>query len=238
MNIALLGYGKMGKEIESIALQRGHQITLIIDINNQSDLNPESLKKADVAIDFTTPQTAVPNILHCFQAGIPVVCGTTGWHEQIGIIEKACKELNGAFFYTSNFSLGVNVLFHLNKVLAGLLKNNDQYNVSIEEIHHTTKLDKPSGTAISLAKDILSIYPRKKNWELDRESSPESLRIDALRQENVPGTHTVKWESDIDIIQLHHSAKNRKGLALGAVLAAEFLPGKKGIFTMKELLGF
>jgi len=238
MNIALLGYGKMGKEIESFALQRGHQITLIIDINNQADLNPENLKKADVAIDFTTPHSAVPNILCCFQAGIPVICGTTGWQDQLGTIEKACREQDGSLFYTSNFSLGVNILFHLNKVLAGLLKNNDQYNVSIEEIHHTTKLDKPSGTAISLAKDILSIYPRKNNWELDRESSPESIRIDALRQVNVPGTHTVKWESDIDIIHLHHSAKNRKGLALGAVLAAEFLSGKKGIFTMKNLLGF
>jgi 4-hydroxy-tetrahydrodipicolinate reductase len=238
MKIALLGYGKMGKEIESIALQREHLVSLIIDVNNQADLNPENLKKADVAIDFSTPDSAVPNILQCFQAGIPVVCGTTGWLNQLVMIEKACNEKAGAFFYASNYSLGVNVLFHMNKVLAGLMKNMDQYNVSIEEIHHTTKLDKPSGTAISLAKDIISVHPGKRNWELDAESNPESLRIDALRQENIPGIHTIKWESDIDVLHLHHSAKSRKGFALGAVLAAEFLHGKKGIYSMKDLLGF
>ena len=238
MKIALIGYGKMGKEIEKMALERKHQISAIIDLNNQGDLEKLSPSTTDAAIEFSNPEAAFSNVTACLKLGIPVVSGTTGWLDKMQEIHKLCKEQDGAFFYSSNYSIGVNILFKLNQELASIMNSLGSYNVSIEEIHHTTKLDKPSGTAISLAKDIIERLDRKSKWELDADSSPDALKITALRQENVPGVHTVTYESDIDILSLHHSAKGRRGFAFGAVLAAEFLQIKKGIFSMNDLLKF
>ncbi len=236
MNIALLGYGKMGKEIEKIAIERKHKIGLIIDITNPQDLTPDNLKKVDVAIDFTVPDVAYKNIICCFDTNIPVVSGTTGWLNKWDNVINICREKNQTFFYASNFSLGVNVFFHINKRLAQLMNPFDNYNVMIEEIHHTQKLDAPSGTAITLAKDIISSIDRKTSWELNTESTPEILKIKAVREGEVPGTHIVTYNSDIDYIEIKHLAKSRKGFALGAVVAAEFIYGKKGIYTMDDLL--
>lgn len=238
MNLALIGYGKMGREIEGIARQRNHSVVLIIDVNNQHELKPENLRKADVAIEFTTPASAPANLRLCFEAGVPVVCGTTGWMDAWNTVVDACRRTEGGLFYASNFSLGVNILFFLNRKLAQIMNQFPQYDVQIEEIHHTTKLDKPSGTAITLANDIIKEYKNKKRWELDSRSSDESILIQAVRKENVPGVHTITWESEVDKLQLYHSAKSRKGFALGAVLAAEFMAGKKGVFSMNDLLHF
>ena len=238
MNIALIGYGKMGKEIEKIAIARNHKITLIIDINNIADLNIENLSKADVAIEFTTPHTAIDNYLKCFEAGIPVVSGTTGWLQRYDEVITLCKKYNSAFFYASNFSLGVNIFFKLNAYLARIMNKYDNYNVEIEEIHHTQKLDAPSGTAITLANDIIKNITRKQKWELNTEDKINNLNIRAIRQDAIPGIHTIKYESEVDFIQITHSAKNRQGLALGAVMAAEFIKNKKGIFSMNDLLKF
>jgi len=238
MKLALIGYGKMGKEIEKVALERGHTIALIIDMDNPNDFVPEKLKTADVAVEFTTPSAAVKNIKKCFAASLPVVCGTTGWYDQIQMVSEECKRQHGTLFYASNFSLGMNILFHLNRVLAHIMDGLPQYDVRIEEVHHTTKLDKPSGTAISLANDLIRNIERKKKWELDTASTPESIKIEAFRRENVPGDHTIIWDSEIDTLTLSHSAKSRKGLALGAILAAEFLKDKKGIYGMQDLLQF
>jgi 4-hydroxy-tetrahydrodipicolinate reductase len=236
MKIALLGYGKMGREIEKIALQRNHTIALKIDIDNQQDNNVENLRKADVAIDFSTPASAFANILKCFEANVPVVCGTTGWTDKIGEVEDLCRQKNQSFFWASNYSLGVNLFFALNKYLAGLMNNVDGYNVSIEEIHHIHKLDAPSGTAITLANGIIDTYAGKKKWELEKESDPGTLKITAVREDEVPGTHTITWDSPVDQIQIRHEAKSRQGFALGAVLAAEFVKDKKGVFSMKDLI--
>ncbi|MFO7656758.1 MAG: 4-hydroxy-tetrahydrodipicolinate reductase [Bacteroidales bacterium] len=236
MKIALLGYGKMGKEIEKIALERGHQIALIVDINNPQDLTVENLKKADVAIDFTIPAIALNNVMVCFDAGVPVVSGTTGWLDKYAEVVKVCKEKKQAFFYASNYSLGVNIFFHINQILAQVMNRFDNYNVVMEEIHHTQKLDAPSGTAITLANDIIRAIDRKTKWEPDHESTPQSLMIKAVREGEVPGTHCISYDSEIDTIDIKHTAKNRKGFALGAVLAAEFIPGKTGVFGMNDLL--
>ena len=236
MNIALIGYGKMGKEIEKIAVSRGHQIKLIIDVNNPADLIVENLRKCDVAIEFTIPHSAVTNYNICFEAGIPVVSGTTGWLDKKEGIIKKCNETNGTFFYASNFSLGVNLFFELNKKLAELMATRNEYNVEMTEVHHIHKLDAPSGTAISLAEDIVKILPGKTSWVNDKTPAENELNIKSERRGEVPGIHTIKYESEADFIEITHSSKSRTGLALGAVLAAEYCMGKKGVLTMKDLL--
>jgi 4-hydroxy-tetrahydrodipicolinate reductase len=231
MKIALLGYGKMGKVIERIALERGHEIVLKKDESNTY----EGLENADVAIDFSVPMVAVENISTAFNHGIPVVCGTTGWLEQYDDVVKLCAAKNGAFLYGSNFSLGVNLFFELNDYLAKIMaKFSSVYKVSMEEIHHTQKLDSPSGTAISLAKGIIenSAYT---SWT-EETANGNQVHIDAKRIENVPGTHSVYYNSDVDFIEIKHVAHNREGFALGAVLAAEWIQGKNGVFSMKDVL--
>lgn len=230
MKIALLGYGKMGKVIERIALERGHEIVL----RKSSSDSYEGLEKADVAIDFSVPSSAVSNILACFDTNIPVVSGTTGWLDQYDAVVQQCREKNGAFLYGSNFSLGVNLFFELNNYLAKMMAHLKEYNVSMEEIHHTQKLDAPSGTAISLAKGIIenSGYT---DWTMETAQANE-IHIEAKRIENVPGTHTVTYNSDVDFIEIKHVAHNREGFALGAVIAAEWMNGKKGVHTMKDVL--
>lgn len=235
MNIALLGYGKMGKEIESIALQRGHSIVLKVDESNASNFTNEELKKADVAIEFSTPHTVIANIKKCFDAQVPIVVGTTGWYDSFKEIETECKQKNTSLFHATNFSLGVNLFFKVNSYLAELMNKYDSYNVEMEEIHHIHKLDKPSGTAISLANQVLDKIDRKKNWSITDNNS-ETLFIKDVREGEVPGTHIIKYTSSVDDIEIMHKAHNRKGFALGAVIAAEYIKGKKGIFTMNDLI--
>lgn len=237
MNIALIGYGKMGKEIEQIALERGHTISLIIDIHNQHDLTVERLQSADVAIEFTIPSSAYTNYITCFKANTPVVSGTTGWLNKYEDIIQTCNQNKSGFFYASNFSLGVNLFFAINKQLAKLMNSFSEYDVAMEEIHHTQKLDAPSGTAITLAEDIIHAIDRKKQWKLQEFSSESDFQIVAKRLGKVPGTHTITYDSEVDSIEITHTAKSRKGFALGAVLAAEFMKGKSGIYGMKDLLG-
>jgi len=238
MKIALIGYGKMGHAIEEIALQKGHEIVLRITDENLEEFNKENIERADVAIEFTNPHSAVENILFCLKANVAVVCGTTGWLTQLNLIEEKCKELNGAFLYASNFSVGVNIFFELNKKLAGLLKPHPSYCVAIEEIHHTQKKDAPSGTAITLAEQIIELSDEKNKWVNNDTTNKNELSIISKRIDEVPGTHSVKYSSSVDDIEIIHTAHNRKGFAEGAVLAAEFLKGKKGIYSMKEVLGF
>ena len=238
MKIALIGYGKMGKEIEQIAISRGHVIVMKIDIQNQGDLTAENLSKADVAIEFTGPETAVNNYMKCFEAGIPVVSGSTGWLERRAEVENGCQAKQGCFFYASNFSLGVNVFFAVNKYLAKMMKEFPQYDVSMTEVHHTQKLDAPSGTAITIAEDILAFNDNKTNWTIDSDSASNELYIKPIREGQVPGIHTVKYDSEVDFIELTHSAYSRKGFAFGAVLAAEYSAGKQGILSMSDLLKF
>ncbi len=236
MKIALIGYGKMGKAIEQIALQRKHEIVLRIDADNQHEF--ANIAKADVAIEFTSPETAVTNMLKCFDENVPVVCGSTGWMNDFHDVEKACAEKNGTLLYASNFSVGVNIFFELNKKLAHLMKLQTHYEVSIEEIHHTQKKDAPSGTAISLAEQIMHQLPQKTEWTNTPTNNAAALYIESKRIDPAPGTHTVTYHSEIDDILIQHTAHNRTGFATGAVLAAEFLLGKKGIFTMQDLLAF
>ncbi len=237
MNIALIGYGKMGKEIEQIALRRGHQIVLKVDEQNALTFTDAELKKADVAIEFSTPESVYGNIIRCFHAGIPVVAGTTGWSDKIESVRKECLQNKGAFFYASNYSIGVNIFFQLNRFLANIMDRYADYEPSLEETHHIYKKDSPSGTAISLANDILGELKRKKNWIEGISDEPSMLQIHSKREGGVPGTHHVKYSSDIDDIEIIHTAHNRRGFALGAVLAAEFIAGKKGVFGMKDLMG-
>ncbi len=232
MKIALLGYGKMGKVIERIALERGHEIILKKDENNTY----EGLEKADVAIDFSVPMAAVENISNCFHANVPVVSGTTGWLEHYDEIIALCQEKKGGFISSSNFSLGVNLFFELNDYLAKIMAPYTSYSVDMEEIHHTQKLDAPSGTAISLAKGVIE-NSHYTNWTLDKAADNE-IHIEALRIAEVPGTHTVTYNSEVDSIEIKHTAHNREGFALGAVIAAEWLAGKQGVFTMKDVLNF
>ena len=236
MKIALIGYGKMGKEIGKIALDRGHEIVLKIDITNPEDLNIENLKKADLAIEFTVPTSATANYKLCFEAGIPVVSGTTGWLEKITEVHQLCKDLNGTFFHTTNFSLGVNIFFALNKKLAQLMANHSEYTVKMKEIHHTQKLDAPSGTAITLAEGIIENIPAKNSWINHPTDVANEIGIISEREGMVPGTHIINYDSEVDYIEITHCAKSRKGLAFGAVMAAEYSFGKKGILTMNDLL--
>lgn len=238
MNIALIGYGKMGKAIEEIAIERGHKI--VAKVNSQTPIEKLKNIKVDVAIEFTLPDVAVANINFCLDHNIPVVVGTTAWDNKLPIIKEKVKETNGALLHASNFSVGVNLLFALNKKLAQLISPYSDYKVSIEEIHHTQKLDAPSGTAITLANQISENHEHYQNWELisdEHLNTPEkTIPISALRIDNVPGTHTIAYQSEIDTLQLKHTAHNRKGFALGAVIAAEFLKGKTGIYTMSDVL--
>ncbi len=236
MKIALIGYGKMGKEIEQILIARGHTIPLIIDLNNTNDLDAAHLQKVDVAIEFTTPSTAYGNVVKCLEAGVPVVCGTTAWLDKLPEVEQLCKETNGAFFYASNYSIGVNIFFEINRRLAQLMNRFGEYDVTIEETHHTQKKDAPSGTAVTLAEGVLENLDRKQKWVCGTTTVPEELEVVAIRRSVVPGTHTVTYESDVDALSITHMAKSRRGFALGAVLAAEFLHGKTGIFSMKDLM--
>ena len=235
MKIALIGYGKMGQEIERIALDRGHKIALIIDQNNYADLTIENLKGIDVVIEFTNPDSAYNNYMICFEAGVPVVSGTTGWLDKLNDIKSRCENGKG-FFYASNFSLGVNLFFELNKKLSQLMSGFDQYNVDMEEIHHIHKLDSPSGTALTLAEGVIENHPVKDSWVEGLSTKDSEMSIVAKRHGAVPGTHSITWHSEVDEIQIQHQAYSRKGFALGAVLAAEFMPEKSGFFGMKDLL--
>lgn len=231
MKIALLGYGRMGKAIEEIAKARGHKIVAKIDKDNPND----PIDSADVAINFSVPSAAVSNITNTLNQGVPVVCGTTGWLEHKSNIEQLCTEKKGAFLYASNFSLGVNIFFELNERLAQMMGQHTQYKPSLEEIHHTEKLDAPSGTAITLAEGILP-HTTQNSWKLTEEAHANDLSITAKREPHVPGTHTVTYSSETDEISIAHIAHNRDGFALGAVLAAEWIVGKSGIFSMRDVL--
>jgi len=236
MKIALIGYGKMGKAIEDIAMKNGHEVVLKITSQNISDFNIENLQKADVAIEFTNPHSAVDNLKKCFDANIPVVCGSTGWLDDWQEIENYCTEKNGTLLFASNFSVGVNIFFELNKKLAMLMSNRPEYNISIEEIHHTQKKDAPSGTAITLAEGILNNNHNKEKWVLGEKANNAELSITSKRIDPAPGTHIINYNSLIDSIEIKHTAHSRVGFASGAVLAAEYILDKKGIFGMKDVL--
>lgn len=237
MKIALIGYGKMGKAIESVALKRGHEVVARIQRNNLADWNSDAFKSADVAIEFTGPESAPQHLRQCFDLDMPVVCGSTGWLKHWSEIESVCQAKQGSLIYASNFSVGVNLFFAVNQYLATLMAAQPQYDVSIEEIHHTEKKDAPSGTAISLAEQILQAHPNKSSWENSTTDDPGVLSIESKRLEGVPGTHRIEYRSEIDTIELTHTAHNRIGFATGSVLAAEFLQHKKGIYTMQDVLG-
>lgn len=236
MNITLIGYGKMGKAIEQIALHRGNEVTFKIDKDNPTLLKSLNGSKTDAAIEFTQPEQAFHNLKHCLENGIPVVCGTTGWLEKRKEIEAICLHNKGAFFYASNYSVGVNIFFHLNKWLASVMQGYPEYNISMEEIHHTEKKDAPSGTAITLAEGVMEHVSSKTNWINEIKGKSNELPIISKRIENVPGTHTMFYESAIDSIEIKHTAHSREGFALGAVLAAEWIKGKTGVFGMDDML--
>jgi 4-hydroxy-tetrahydrodipicolinate reductase len=241
MKIALIGYGKMGQAIEAIALERGHDIVLKININNLQDFTRENLSQADVAIEFTGPESAVNNIKACFDAQVPVVCGSTGWLKHMSEVDDCCKSKKVGFLYASNFSLGVNIFFEINTLLAKLMAHHKEYQVQVTETHHTAKLDAPSGTAITLAEQILANNPNKKSWyritnEAEIDTGDHAIPILSKRIDPAPGTHTILYSSEIDDIEITHTAHSRKGFALGAVIAAEYMVGKKGKHTMKDVL--
>ena len=245
MKIALLGYGKMGKAIEQIAIDRGHQILLRVDAESYENLTIYNLKKVDLAIDFSTPASVLNNIKLCFEAEIPLVVGTTGWYDHLNEIKNTCETGKKSFLYASNFSIGVNIFFHINKMLAAVMNRYSQYEVQIEEIHHTQKLDSPSGTAITMASDIVRCLDRKSEWinelignEKALTAKPEQLLIESHRIEDVPGTHTVIYSSEVDEIEIKHTAHSRTGFALGAVLASEWLYGRKGFYNITSMFDF
>lgn len=235
MKIVLFGYGKMGKEIEKIAIDRKHEIILKVDETNAATITKDELAKSDVAIEFSTPQTVLNNIYKCFEIKLPVVVGTTGWYDNFEKVKSDCNNGNNTLFHATNFSIGVNLFFKMNSFLAEMMNNYPDYNVRMEEIHHIHKLDKPSGTAITLAEQIIAKLENKKNWSIEKES-PETLFIKDVREGEVPGTHIIKYSSAVDDIEIMHKAHNRKGFALGAVMAAEFVHNKKGIYTMSDMV--
>ena len=237
MHIGIIGYGKMGREIEKSALKKGHSVEFIIDENNTEDLNTNNLKKIDVAIEFTSPVAAFENIRKCLEAKTPVVSGTTGWLAKYNEAVELCRKINGSFLYASNFSIGANILFHLNSTLAKIMNSIEQYDVEINEIHHTAKVDSPSGTAITLADSIIKNIERKKEWKNKQTTNKQTLSILSERKDTVPGTHIIKYSSDADLIELKHEAKNRTGFAFGAIFAAEFIKNKKGVYKMEDALG-
>lgn len=236
MRIALIGYGKMGHMIEEVAVQRGHEIVLKIHVDNTEEFTKENIQKADVAIEFTAPDSAFENVYKCLEYGVPVVSGSTGWNEKIDVAKKYCQENNGSFLHASNFSVGVNILFKVNELLAKLMARQTEYDVMVKEVHHTAKLDAPSGTAVTIAEQILDSLPRKRTWVNEPTDNPKELSIISERIDPAPGTHYVKYSSAIDDIEIIHTAHSRKGFALGAVLAAEFIADKKGNFTMNDVL--
>jgi len=241
MNIALIGYGKMGQIIERFAIERGHEVVLKIGIDNLADLTVSNLRKADVAIDFSTPDAAINNIYTCFDANVPLVVGTTGWYGQLQEIKDECLRRNNTLLYGSNFSIGVNLFFHINEVLAKVMNNYPVYDVQVEEIHHTQKLDSPSGTAMTIAEGIIENLDRKSEWVNELDGNPaidvlkqEQVLIASQRIENIPGTHTVIYSSEVDEIELKHTAHSRAGFALGAVVAAEWLQNKQGFYNISD----
>lgn len=236
MNVAIIGYGAMGHEIEKVLLERGHSVSIIIDADNQESLSDDNMRQADVAIEFTTPSTAFDNVVACLKAGVPVVSGTTGWNDSLGEACDICRTENGTFFWASNFSIGVNVTFLVNKYLAKLMSRFPEYAVSIGEVHHTRKKDSPSGTAVTLAEGIMENIDRVSSWVNHETLNPDVLGIVSVREGDVPGIHEVKYESQADFVTLCHSSKNRRGLALGAVLAAEFAVCRKGVLTMNDMM--
>jgi len=248
MKIALLGYGKMGKIIEKIAHDRKHEIVLKIDHDNQADLTAENLRLADVAIEFSTPATVLSNIEHCLNAGVPIVVGTTGWYSNLPELKDKYERSSTAMLYATNFSVGVNIFFHVNKILAKLMNNYPYYDIQVEEIHHTQKLDSPSGTAITIAEGIIDNLDAKKEWvnalnadgtESDNANvTADQLLIESHRVDSVPGTHTVIYDSEVDAIEFKHTAHNRNGFALGAVLAAEWIQGKQGFYSVDAMFDF
>jgi len=238
MKIALIGYGKMGKTIERIARERGHEIVSVIDINNPEDFESDDFKSADVAIEFTVPQVALSNYRKAFEAGVAVVSGTTGWTDHLPELQQEIVKNGYTLFWSSNFSLGVNIFMAVNKYLASIMNRFPDYNVEMTEVHHVHKLDAPSGTAITLAEEILEKIDRKTCWTKETEDQPEQLAIKSIRKGEVPGIHTVRYESEVDSIEITHDAKSREGFALGAVVAAEFTKGKKGLLGMNDLLQF
>ncbi|MBS0010276.1 MAG: 4-hydroxy-tetrahydrodipicolinate reductase [Bacteroidales bacterium] len=238
MRITIIGYGRMGREVERLAIKRGHEIVLKIDKDNTEDIDSDQFMKSNVAIEFTRPETAYENITGCIHRGVPLVSGTTGWTTQLPRVKDLLASKGGSFLYASNFSIGVNILFSLNRKLAAIMNGLPDYNVEIGEIHHTMKKDSPSGTAISLAGDIINECERYESWHPDETGNEGSIRIHSDRIGQVTGTHKVKWNSDIDAISLEHESYNRQGFALGAVIAAEFIHKRKGFFTMTDLLGF
>ena len=238
MKIALIGYGKMGKEIGKIALKRNHEIIFRFDVSSKDDFTVENLKKVDVAIEFSQPDSAYANYLKCFEANIPVVSGTTGWLDKLDDIKTQCTDNNQTFFYASNFSIGVNIFFKINKALANLMNKVSCYDTDISETHHNEKLDAPSGTAITLAEDLITEFDKKTKWVNENAVNDTELAIRSFREDKVPGLHTIKYESDVDYIEITHNAKSRKGFALGAVLAAELTIEKNGFLNMDDLLDF
>lgn len=235
MKVAIIGYGKMGHEIEQVLLSRGHSVALIIDQDNAHDLCAEKLAGVDVAIEFTTPTTAYSNVRTCIECGTPVVSGTTGWHDKLEELQTLCRERGSSMIWSSNYSLGVNITFRLNRYLAELMNRFDAYNIDIEEIHHTQKKDAPSGTAISLANDIIARVERKQRWLNEPTEEADAIAITSLREGTVPGTHTVTYTSEDDKIEVRHTLFSRRALALGAVVAAEFVAPRKGVFTIDDL---
>ncbi len=245
MKIALIGYGKMGKLLERFAQERGHEICITIDADNASDIRSERFKEADVAIEFSVPHAALEHIYDAFEADVPIVVGTTGWYDELAAVEQKCRAGNNTLLYASNFSVGVNVFFYVNKVLAKLMNRYPQYDVQVEEIHHTQKLDAPSGTAITIAEGILDGLERKNTWvnevigqQDDVVTKPNELLIESHRIEEVPGTHTVIYSSEVDELEFKHTAHSRAGFALGAILAAEWLHGKKGFYSIQDMFDF
>jgi len=238
MKIALIGYGKMGKIIEKIAIGRGHEIVSIIDVDNTDDFDSPAFKSADVAIEFTQPHVALSNYRRAFASGVAVVSGTTGWTDELPALKKEIQDGNKTLFWSSNFSLGVNVFMAVNKYLAGIMNQFPDYNVEMTEVHHTQKLDAPSGTAITLAEEILERLDRKNVWVKETQANPSEMAIKSIREGQVPGIHTIRYESDVDSITITHDAKSREGFALGAVVAAEFTAGKKGLLGMEDMLKF
>lgn len=236
MRIALIGYGKMGKMIKEVAEQRGHDVLLKINIENLEDFTAENMAQADVAIEFTAPESAYDNVIRCIDFGVPVVSGSTGWNDKLPDAKDYCMQRGGTFLHASNFSIGVNIFFEVNKMLARLMASQPDYDVSLKEIHHTQKKDAPSGTAVTLAEQVIANLPRKQSWVNHESYHPEKLTIISERVDPAPGTHHVKYTSEVDDIEIIHTAHSRKGFALGAVLAAEFIAGKKGVFTMQDVL--
>ena len=237
MKIGLVGYGKMGKAIEQIAIERGHDIVLRITSSNRHEMTDDNLQNADAIIEFTNPESGYENVTRCLAAAVPTVCGTTGWSDDLGKVRLQAVEKDTAFLWASNFSIGVNIFFEINKMLASIMNDQPSYDVMVEEIHHTHKKDSPSGTAITIAEQILANLQRKDHWKEAEQVQPNELQIIAKRIDPCPGTHSVKYTSDIDDIEIIHTAHNRKGFALGAVLAAEYIANRKGNFTMQDVLG-